>query len=157
MLVDARDLVDRADHRCGSKIDAIVPLFNLPDLAVCLDHGFFETGVHEVDLVGPAREVVDFTVAERRSRSVFDGVENLPCGLFLESFLHATETHVLEIFEPLEVGDRDPASVDKRVRHHHDAALVKVLAGFGCDGAVGRFGDYLGLDTRHVVHRDGVF
>jgi hypothetical protein len=88
---------------------------------------------------------------------VLDRIEDLPCGLFLESFLHAAEADVLEVFEPLEIRHSHTAGVDEGIGDHHDTALVEVLARIGRHRAVGGLADDFCLDPRRIVHRDGVF
>ncbi len=106
-------------------------LLDLPDLMVGLDHRFLEAGVDEVDLVSAAGEAAQLVLGERGSGGLLDGAQHLPRGLLLEALFHASETHVLEVLEPLEVGDGDASGVDEGVRHDHHPVLVEVLARVG--------------------------
>ena len=66
----------------------------------------------------------------------------------------STVTHMVEILEPLEVGDRDTAGVDVQVGYDEHVASLEYLVGLGRRGSVGALGDDLGLNARRVVLGD---
>ena len=63
----------------------------------------------------------------------------------------------LQVLHPFEVADGDAAGVGQHVRQHEDTFARQDFVGVRRGGAVGGFGDDLGLDLVGVVQRDDVF
>ena len=90
-------------HECScSQIDAAIFL-HYSQLLICRDHGFFQSGIHELFFTRSFDCAQSLRVAEFLSREHLDRLHDPLVSPLLEPLLHPAKSHVRKIFDPLEV------------------------------------------------------
>ena len=76
---------------------------DLADDAVCRDHGFFQSGIDQVNFFGAAYQIIFIFGRNRFSDHLLDGADQLLTLDLFKMFLQPAEPHMGKVLSPFEV------------------------------------------------------
>ena len=162
MSVGLEDLEDGVDVGSGAEVQTkVVRDGRVHDGSGGSLHGVVEAGVNDVLLGGTRHATVELgrrgdrdnasNAAEPSLKRVLDRLQEVVVGLTLVLEGETSVRNVIQVLEPLEVGDGDTAGVDVHVGNDQGVVVPQDDVGSGGDRAVGSLCNDLGLDLVGVT------
>ena len=90
-------------------------LLDLADLVERGNHRLFQSGMDQIPFIRTAGQFGQDVLPECLAGQVFDFVEDGGDGVLFKPFAQPPKADVREVFQPLEIGDRDAARIELHI------------------------------------------